>query len=93
MVRALASRARTAASDKALDIGTTWNLLDECADTLDAMNATAVKRNRVIRGLRRRCEYRLHLCQNLAEEGLVNAIQGKLFKRANARLDRQEEAR
>jgi hypothetical protein len=82
MVRDLASRARSAASDNALSIGAAWNLLDECADTLDAMNATAVKRNRVIRGLRRRCEYRLKLCHDLAQEGLVNAVTGKLFPRA-----------
>ena len=50
---------------------------------IEDMAATAVKRNRVIRGLRRRCEYRLHLCHKLAQEGLVNVAEGKLFKRAN----------
>ena len=61
LVRNLASRAREAADNKALDIGTAWNLLDECADVLEAMSRTAVDRNRVIRRLRRRCERRLLL--------------------------------
>ena len=61
LVRNLASRAREAASDKSLDIGTAWNLLDECAAALDEMRHTAVKRNRIIRRLRRRCERRLRV--------------------------------
>lgn len=72
LVRNLASRARSAADDKALDIGTAWNLLDKCADTLDAMNGTAVKRNRIIRRLRHRCERRLKLA-NTQNSGTVAA--------------------
>jgi hypothetical protein len=57
--RNLATRARDAANDPALDVGNAWNLLAECADALDAMTQTAVARNRVIRKLRRRCDRRL----------------------------------
>lgn len=49
---------------------------------IEDMQRTAVKRNRVIRGLRRRCAYRLKLCSDLAHEGLVNATQGGLFMRS-----------
>ena len=59
-VRNLVARVRLAASDQALDIGQAWNLLDECAETLDSMSRTAVRRHRVIRRLRRRCERRVN---------------------------------
>lgn len=37
----------------------------EAADVLDAMSRTAIDRNRIIRRLRRRCERRLRLANNM----------------------------
>lgn len=50
--RSLAARARESSNDPLLSIRLR-SVLNECADRLDAMRATAIRRNRTIRRMRR----------------------------------------